>query len=184
MYEWKYIDVEMENYFKGVIPDVEDGEKLIPMMKAECQEILGLDIENACERIKGLRQVYAKRQTAGLWFRLLVYCVIYQYLSGAKASLLQSEILKRMGLPPDEFKKHWDMSSPDFEIRKGYFPNIKTDFARDEVESDRVYVAMIHYLVGQADVVTDTFVDVFGKMGGNSCTVCQYISLSKIIYLQ
>ena len=41
-------------------------------MKTECQEILGLDIEDACERIKGLRQVYGKRETVGRWFRLLV----------------------------------------------------------------------------------------------------------------
>lgn len=57
MYEWKDIEVEIENYFKNVIPDIEDGEKLIPMMKSEGQEILELDIEDACERIKELRQV-------------------------------------------------------------------------------------------------------------------------------
>lgn len=57
MYEWKDIEVEIENYFKNVIPGIEDGEKLIPMMKSEGQEILELDIEDACERIKELRQV-------------------------------------------------------------------------------------------------------------------------------
>lgn len=165
MYEWKDIEAEIENYFKDVVSDIEDGENLIPMMKAECQEILKLDIENACERIKGLRSVYGKRDTVGQWFRLLVYCVIYQYLSSNDASLSQGDVLKKMGLPPDEFTKHWDMYSPDFKLRQKDFNHFNIGFAKDEVESNAIYVAMIHHMVSYADIATGTFLDIFGKMG-------------------
>lgn len=47
---------------------------------------------------------------------MLVYCVIYQYLSSDEACLSQSDLLKKMGLPADEFTKHWDMYSLDLPL--------------------------------------------------------------------
>lgn len=157
-------------------------------LKKDCREILECqDINDACERISIIRKVYRNTQKLPSWFKKLVFLTIYNYLypmyldsemgkyqnmktseakSNRKQYKTQTELLDMMGLVKDIFReKHWDMYSPDMKARQQLYMSMELPLNYAEVECNDVYRAMIHYMTSYSDIQTDTFVDVFGKLG-------------------
>lgn len=85
-------------------------------------------------------------------------------LSQAKS---QENLLKALGFNKKVFDStsSWQMYSPEMKLRQSRFDPVNFPFSYAEVESNPIYVAMLHHLISEARVLTDTFVDVFGKMG-------------------
>lgn len=179
MYSITEIEKDIDGNFGSSNTDISS------VIKAVCNEILDLSIEEACIRIKEIRGDYKNTQALPLWFRKLVFLVIYNYyvpyyreleekkLSGNRVGIekpiSQGVLLKKMGLTRDIFREtHWNMYSPDMKAQQQVYIPMKLPLNYSEVECNDVYRAMIHYMVTCADVVTDTFVDVFGKQGVTS----------------
>ena len=57
------------------------------------------------------------------------------------------------------------MYSPDMKIRQAKYENLELPFNHSEIESNDIFRAMIHHMVCYSTVLTDTFVDMFGKLG-------------------
>lgn len=167
MYNISDIKKEIVLYFSGA---PKDNSQLIPLLQHQCEVIMKLAIDDSnidtiSKEIGGLRSVYKNTQPIGMWLRMLIFEVIFRYLSNKNHKMKQGEILEIMGLSKDVFSKHWKMYSPDFKVKQSEIINIDNGFARDEVESDKIYLAMLHYVCGYSEIETDTFIDVFGKMG-------------------
>ena len=167
MYDISDIKREIAAYFSGTSDEYSE---LIPTLQHQCEEIMQLIIDDSnigevTKEIRELRGVYKNTQPIGMWLRMLIFEVIFKYLSSKKHNLKQGDILDNMGLSKDVFSKHWKMYSPDFKVKQSEIISIDNGFARDEVESNKIYLAMIHYICGYSEIETDTFIDVFGKMG-------------------
>ena len=166
MYDFHDIEVEIEKSCeKDKEKYKEKEQRSSTALKQECQEILEADIDEALERLRILRDEYEETQPIERWLRLLIFQVLFVYLSDEQATMKQTELLAQIHLSEDIFTKHWKMYSPDFKAKQRKFTKLDTGFARDEVESNLVYVAMVHYLTMYADIPTKSFVDFFGKMG-------------------
>ena len=184
MYSIQEIENDIENFFYKETPDEIEERKRI------CKAIVDMtDINEACNKIFAIRDQYVEKQRLPIWFRKMVFLCIYQYLSPIYKAIEteklldkdalkqiaktkkknfknQSELLEHMGLENDIFKKsHWNMYSPDMKARQQIYIPMRLPLNYAEVECNDVYRAMIHYMVAYADVHTDTFVDVFGKLG-------------------
>lgn len=133
--------------------------------KNKYRYIMTCNIEVAILELKAIRDRYKNTQPLPEWYRWLVHFVIYEYLSKPDSTMTQSDILKRIGLVADIFTKHWFMYSPNFYIKQKDYAQINLGYATDEVESNKNYLGLLHYIISSADVVTDTFIDVFGKKG-------------------
>ncbi len=160
-YTFDEIENDIRNYFRK-------DEDVADSVVSDSKEILQLDIDEAVERLKNIRGVYKKTQVLPIWFRKLVFEVLYQYFySDVKEKKTQLGLLEKIGLSKDIFTKHWNMYSPSgfAETNKQYYPVRNLPLNHAEVEGNDVYRAMIHYMLFYADVPTDTFIDVFGKMG-------------------
>ena len=85
-------------------------------------------------------------------------------LSQAKS---QENLLKALGFNKKVFDStsSWQMYSPEMKLRQSRFTPVDFPFSYAEVESNPIYVAMLHHLISEARVLTNSFVDVFGKMG-------------------
>ena len=85
-------------------------------------------------------------------------------LSQAKS---QENLLKALGFNKKVFDStsSWQMYSPEMKLRQSRFNPVNFPFSYAEVESNPIYVAMLHHLISEARVLTNSFVDVFGKMG-------------------
>lgn len=144
-------------------------------MSKDCQRVLGMynnnDIDGACKQVFNWVNVFKGSKTKvseySTWFRKIVYNLIYQHLDqGAGAKYNQTELLEKMDLPKDVFKaKYWNMYSPDMKIRQSRYECFSLPLNYAEVECNDIYRAMVHYIICHADILTDTVVDLFGKMG-------------------
>ena len=85
-------------------------------------------------------------------------------LSQAKS---QEKLLQALGFNKKVFDStsSWQMYSPEMKLRQSRFNPVNFPFSYAEVESNPIYVAMLHHLISEARVSTNTFIDVFGKMG-------------------
>lgn len=95
-----------------------------------------------------------------------VYSIIYKQLASKDNTYTQTQLLEYLGLPKDVFKeKYWNMYSPDMKLRQQVYHNLHIPLNYAEVECNEIYRGMLHYIISQADQRTDTFFDMFGKMG-------------------
>ena len=170
---------ELERYFDE---DVEgNNDDIVTKIKSDIDKVCNQsDVLNACKMIKdsfvnlsdknGVL-VFKDKKFLPDWVKYLVYVVIYQYFennyeNNKEPKYMQSSLLKEMGLYADIFgKKNWCMYSPDMKIRQAEYAFHDIPFNHAEVESNEVYRAMIHYMTCYSTVLTDSFVDVFGKLG-------------------
>ena len=166
---------EMSRYFTEDIEGnntdiIQNTKRLIDKILAE------KDIDIACDILRdgiidlqiGGKEVYKAKKYLPLWVRYLVYLMIYQYLSNTKKpEYSQGYLLKeKLGLTADIFgKKHWNMYSPDMKIRQLKYDCLKLPFNHAEVEANEIFRAMIHHMVCYSKILTDTFVDMNGKLG-------------------
>lgn len=158
------------------------------MLEEKYKKILKIqDITLACKEIKKIRNTYKNTQSLPIWFRELVFQVIYNYLARMyeeieKARLnganfkktkairqcykTQTQLLEDMGLVKDIFRKtHWNMYSPDRKAEQSVYISINLPLMYKEVECNEIYRAMIHYMVCHTKVPTDTFVDMYAEFG-------------------
>lgn len=184
MYTKECLEKEIEKYFRDSSNKEDiDIDDIIGNIKKNAFQILDeSDIENTCKQIKEVinitykdkketvKLLYPDKNSLPKWIRELVYITIYQYLSTevatTKLQYTQSQLLEKMGLYADIFReKHWNIYSPDMKIEQNKYSIIKLPFNHSEVEGNEIYRAMIHYMTCFSAVRTDTFVDMFGKLG-------------------
>lgn len=162
MYSFAEIQKDIENNLTFMGEDVVEG------VTEECRQILQVNLEKAIPRIKIIRSQYKNTQPLPLWFRKLVFEVIYNYLCSGVVSEQyknQTEILKGMGLSADIFSKHWKMYSPDMKYSQGNFSALDLTLYHAEVEGNPIYRAMLHHIISHSTVCTDCFVELYGKTG-------------------
>lgn len=166
---------ELERYFAKDAKDAKDD--TVTKIKSDIEKVFAQsDILKACKIIKD--SIVNRSDENGIlnfkdkkflpdWVKYLVYVVIYQYFEKNKEpQYTQSTLLKEMGLYADIFgKKNWCMYSPDMKIRQAKYENLELPFNHSEIESNDIFRAMIHHMVCYSTVLTDTFVDMFGKLG-------------------
>ena len=115
--------------------------------------------------LKRLKKRYFKSYgKAPDWYKKSVYYVVESQLFSSK-NKSQTSILKILGLPNDVFSSDFQIYSPDFRKTHLEYRDDCLEFMESEVDCNRVYRAMLHYIIGYADTYTDTFVDVFGHLG-------------------
>lgn len=166
---------ELERYFAKDAKDAKDD--TVTKIQSDIEKVFAQsDILKACKIIKdsivnrsdenGILDFKDKKLLPD-WVKYLVYVVIYQYFEKNKEpQYTQSTLLKEMGLYADIFgKKNWCMYSPDMKIRQAKYESLELPFNHSEIESNDIFRAMIHHMVCYSTVLTDTFVDMFGKLG-------------------
>jgi len=143
----------------GLAERIFKNENILEACKEIKDSIISLSIDG--------KVVFKDKKFLPDWIKYLVYVVIYQYLSSKrKPKYTQSELLREMGLYADIFgKKNWNMYSPDMKKEQAKFDTIDLPFNHAEIETNKIYRAMIHHMICYSKVLTDNFVDVFGKMG-------------------
>lgn len=171
MYTEKELYSELRRYFK----EEKCSEDIILSVRDDVISIINeKNINTACLKIRRFVELpdkkgnplYSKKTRLPYWIKLLVFIKIYQILDDPDCPTTQSSLLKDMGLPPDIFReKHWDMYSPDLKVKQNKYENIHFLFAHAEVESNEIFRAMIHHMIRWSKESTDTFVDMFGKLG-------------------
>lgn len=166
---------ELKRYFTEDVDGNNDD--LVYKIEQNLQNIYGqTNILRACNiirdsivNIKNLdgKPLFKDKKFLPKWVRYLVYVVIYQYLETNKApQYTQSTLLKEMGLYTDIFgKKNWNMYSPDMKVRQSKYDCLKLPFNHAEVEANEIFRAMIHHMVCYSKILTNTFVDMNGKLG-------------------
>ena len=171
MYTEEELYSELRRYFK----EEKCSEDIILSVRNDVISIIDeKNINTACQKIrkfvelpdKKRNPLYSKKTRLPYWIKLLVFVKVYKILNDPRYATKQSVLLNDMGLPSDIFReKHWDMYSPDQKIRQNNYENIHFPFAHAEVESNEIFRAMIHHMITWSKVSTDTFVDMFGKLG-------------------
>lgn len=130
------------------------------------------DIIEACrfirtsifESTEGIQGKY--KEETPKWICMLVNMVINKHINEAKNYYSQPTLLAEMSLYDDIFgKKNWCMYSPYMKICQAKYKSLELPFNHSEIESNDIFRAMIHHMVCYSTVLTDTFVDVFGKLG-------------------
>ena len=130
------------------------------------------DIIEACRFIKtsifesteGIQGKY--KEETPKWICMLVNMVINKHIKEVKNYYSQPTLLDEMSLYDDIFgKKNWRMYSPNMKILQSKYKSIDLPFNHSEIESNDIFRAMIHHMVCYSTVLSDTFVDVFGKLG-------------------
>lgn len=167
IYNQDDINRELVRYFnedvKGNNQDIIENTRLIIS-----QILSSTSVIHQCREIRdSFVNIYNERKFLPTWIKYLVYVVIYNYLENNKTpKYTQSYLLEEMGLYADIFgKKNWCMYSPDMKIRQAKYTTTTLPLNHAEVESNEIFRAMIHYMVCYSAVYTDTFVDMFGKLG-------------------
>lgn len=112
-----------------------------------------------------IRQEFGVKRSIPEWMKMLTFRLVYDAMASDK-NAKQEELLKTLGFNKKVFDgTSWQMYSPDMKLRQSRFNPVNFPFSYAEVESNPIYVAMLHHLISEAKVATNTFVDVFGKMG-------------------
>lgn len=186
MYGSKEIKIALRKYIASTGNKTIDEQSVIDILDKGKDR----DFYASSKVIKEIRQQYGVGQSIPEWLRMLTFRLIYDYLSieyekkiaydskemehrqetGKKNSLYkvptQVSLLEALGFNKKVFDStSWNMYSPEMKIRQSRFNPVDFPFTYAEVESNPIYVAIIHHLVSESRVLTDSFVDVFGKMG-------------------
>lgn len=186
MYGIKEIKIALRKYIASTGNKTIDEQSVIDILDKGRDR----DFYSSSKVIKEIRQQYGVGQSIPEWLKMLTFRLIYDYLSieyekkiaydskemkhrqetGKKNSLYkvptQVSLLEALGFNKKVFDStSWNMYSPEMKIRQSRFNPVDFPFTYAEVESNPIYVAIIHHLVSESRVLTDCFVDVFGKMG-------------------
>ena len=171
IYTIEDITVQIDEFFKDFSKEERD---IAEKVKEDVASVISDNIENACVRIKDYidlsdangKKIFKMKNKLPDWIKTLVYVCIYNYLTDGKAEYTQTELLEKIGIPKDIFrKKHWNMYSPDMKCRQQQYEKMYLPFKHSEIEGNEIFRAMIHYMTCFSKEATDTFVDVFGKLG-------------------
>ena len=116
IYTIEDITVQIDEFFKDFPKEERD---IAEKVKEDVASVISDNIENACVRIKDYidlsdangKKIFKMKNKLPDWIKTLVYVCIYNYLTDGKAEYTQTELLEKIGIPKDIFrKKHWNMT--------------------------------------------------------------------------
>ena len=139
----------------------------ITAIKVVCTQGVNIHLyEDVKNIISELRSRHTGYTDFPMELKRQVYSIICKQLASKDNTYTQTQLLEYLGLPKDVFKeKYWNMYSPDMKLRQQVYHNLHIPLNYAEVECNEIYRGMLHYIISQADQRTDTFFDMFGKMG-------------------
>lgn len=139
----------------------------ITAIKVVCTQGVNIHLyEDVKNIISELRSRHTGYTDFPMELKRQVYSIIYKQLKSKDNTYTQTQLLEYLGLPKDVFKEqYWNMYSPDMKLRQQVYHNLHIPLNYAEVECNEIYRGILHYIISQADQRTDTFFDMFGKMG-------------------
>lgn len=182
MYDSKEIKIALRKYIASTGNKTIDEQSVIDIL----DEGADRDFYASSKVIKEIRQQYGVGQSIPEWLRMLTFRLIYDYLSIEYEKKMeydskeenrkkrkfykmstQISLLEALGLNKKVFDKtsSWNMYSPEMKLRQSKYKALSIPFTYAETETKPMYVAMLHHIISESRIITDTFVDVFGKMG-------------------
>ena len=166
MYSPEEIKVALRKYIDSTGDTSIDEQSIINILDQGADR----DFNMAAPTIKSIRENYGVKKSIPMWLRMLTFRLIYDCMASDKQipslDKKQETLLSALGFNKKVFDStSWKMYSPEMKLRQSRFNPVNFPFSYAEVESNPIYVAMLHHLISEARVLTDTFVDVFGKMG-------------------
>ncbi|CUQ74531.1 Uncharacterised protein [Lachnospira pectinoschiza] len=182
MYGIKEIKIALRKYIASTGNKTIDEQSVIDILDKGKDR----DFYSSSKVIKEIRQQYGVGQSIPEWLRMLTFRLIYDYLSIEYEKKIeydskeenrkkrkfykmptQISLLEALGLNKKVFDKtsSWNMYSPEMKLRQSKYKALSIPFTYAETETKPIYVAMLHHIISESRIITDTFVDVFGKMG-------------------
>lgn len=182
MYGSKEIKIALRKYIASTGNKTIDEQSVIDILDKGRNS----DFYASSKVIKEIRQQFGVGQSIPEWLRMLTFRLIYDYLSIEYEKKIaydskeenrkkrkfykmptQISLLEALGLNKKVFDRtsSWKMYSPEMKLRQSRYKALSIPFTYAETETKPIYVAMLHHIISESRVATDTFVDVFGKMG-------------------
>ncbi|MFW5677854.1 MAG: hypothetical protein ACOCNL_16590, partial [Acetivibrio ethanolgignens] len=166
MYSPEEIKVALRKYIDSTGDTSIDEQSIINILDQGADR----DFNMVAPTIKSIRENYGVKKSIPMWLRMLTFRLIYDCMASDKQvpslDKKQETLLSALGFNKKVFDStSWKMYSPDRKLRQSRFHPVNFPFSYAEVESNPIYVAMLHHLISEARVLTNSFVDVFGKMG-------------------
>lgn len=140
-------------------------------IKKDCRQLESINFSDAVVKInEWIDKVFNPCKCSIIdypeWFKIVVWRVLYNELKANPQARQTERIENNINLPKDVFgKKYWNMYSPDMKLQQEKYDNLFLPFNYAQVECNTIYRAMIHHIICNADICTDSIVDVFGKFG-------------------
>lgn len=166
MYSEKEIQISLRKHIALTGNTTIDEQSIISILN----EGTDRDFDNASKVIRAIRDQYGVKRQIPEWLRMLTFRLIFDCMASENTVTVcekkQEELLSALGFNKKVFDgTSWQMYSPDMKLRQSRFNPVDFPFTYAEVESNPIYVAMLHHLISEARIMTNTFIDVFGKMG-------------------
>lgn len=182
MYGSKEIKIALRKYIASTGNKTIDEQSIIDILDKGRNR----DFYASSKVIKEIRQQFGVGQSIPEWLRMLTFRLIYDYLSIEYEKKIaydskeenrkkrkfykmptQISLLEALGLNKKVFDRtsSWKMYSPEMKLRQSKYKALSIPFTYAETETKPMYVAMLHHIISESRIITDTFVDVFGKMG-------------------
>lgn len=166
MYSNKEIKTSLRKYMESSGTGTIDEQAIIDIL----DEGADRDFDKASQKVKEIRQQFGVKRAIPDWLRMLTFRLIYDCMVSDKqvtsSDKKQETLLAALGFNKKVFDgTSWKMYSPEMKIRQSRFNPVDLPFTYAEVESNPIYVAMLHNIISESRVATNVFVDVFGKMG-------------------
>lgn len=167
MYSEKEIELSLRKYIASTGNTAIDEQSIVRILRAGVNR----NFDDASKVVKSVRQPFGVKRRIPEWLQMLTFRLIYDCMASDKQVTVlpkkQEVLLDALGFNKKVFDctSSWNMYSPVMKLRQRNFEPVDFPFTYAEVESNPIYVAMIHHLVSEARVATNTFVDMFGKMG-------------------
>ncbi|PWE83311.1 hypothetical protein [Agathobacter rectalis] len=182
MYGSKEIKIALRKYIASTGNKTIDEQSVVDILDGGADR----DFDKASQIVKEIRHQFRVGQSIPEWLRMLTFRLIYDYLSIEYEKKMeydskeenrkkrkfykmptQISLLEALGLNKKVFDRtsSWNMYSPEMKLRQSKYKALSIPFTYAETETKPIYVAMLHHIISESRIITDTFVDVFGKMG-------------------
>lgn len=200
MYDSKEIKIALRKYIASTGNKTIDEQSVIDIL----DEGADRDFDKASQIVKEIRQQYKNNSVIPEWLRMLAFRLVYDYMTIEYTKkmeydnepenkkkrkvykvLSQNKLIEAIGFNKKVFDKtsNWNIYSPYVKWQQSQYNALNIPVAYAEIVSNPIYVAMLHHIISESRIITDTFVDVFGKMGYVSA-VCANSYAHNIFYTQ
>lgn len=181
-YSSKEIKTSLRKYIASTGTSTIDEQAIIDIL----DEGADRDFDKASQKVKEIRQQYKNNSAIPEWLRMLTFRLVYDYMTIEYTKKMeydnepenkkkrkvykvisQNKLIEAIGFNKKVFDKtsSWNIYSPYAKWQQSQYKALNIPMAYAEIVSNPIYVAMLHHIISESRVVTDTFVDVFGKMG-------------------
>ena len=182
MYSSEEIKIALRKYIASTDTNTIDEQSVIDIL----DEGADRDFDKASQKVKEIRQQYKNNSAIPEWLRMLTFRLVYDYMTIEYTKKMeydnepenkkkrkvykvisQNKLIEAIGFNKKVFDKtsSWNIYSPYAKWQQSQYNALNIPMAYAEIVSNPIYVAMLHHIISESRVVTDTFVDVFGKMG-------------------